>query len=133
MKRENEEFRSRRNENDDILFRLRTLPEEEALDLLMQLRSNSDFNEARDQSDNNNLVFNKMVHQSAISQQLEGLLCHVLPPAPMSVEFELMIRHPVSYPPLYLPDASIFRGKIRLVCRGNNLTCANWATITLAS
>lgn len=78
-----------------VLQRVRTLPEDEALLLFHQLRATGAGN-----NDASPLVY---VHECqdvllTVPQKRFITTGDIRPPSPLSVEFELMMQHPVLYP-----------------------------------
>lgn len=97
LRQEKEMFRKHRDETSAaaVLDRIRALPEDQALVLFRQLRATA--------SDNNPA---SLLACAKTAQVVSTADCSkpvittddIPPPSPLSVEYELMIRHPVLYP-----------------------------------
>lgn len=83
LRRENEALKRLIGDSDGTIERLKTLPEDEALALFHRFRATAGEN-----SHNNVITAGSIV-----------------PPLQTSLEFELMIRHPISYPVVALVDS----------------------------
>lgn len=88
-RRENGELRRRLVESSELLARLKGLPEPDALSLLQRLRLAS-----RPASGLTGLAVEAL--DSDMAEENE----QTAPPPQSSLEFELMIRHPIAYPTL---------------------------------
>jgi hypothetical protein len=97
LRRENDNFKS----SAEIVDQLKSLPEQDALDLLDRLR------EAAEPSDALTLHEKPIAERSTAPQ--------LVAPTQSSLEFELMIQHPISYPTLISTELP-FRNPEHLLC-----------------
>ncbi|KAJ9129334.1 hypothetical protein NKR23_g12559, partial [Pleurostoma richardsiae] len=102
LRRENDNLKS----SAEIVDQLKSLPEQDALDLLDRLR------EAAEPSDALTLHEKPIAERSTAPQ--------LVAPTQSSLEFELMIRHPISYPTLISTELP-FRNPEHLLCSAGTL------------
>ena len=93
LKRENITLKERINELTEIIETLKNIPEEKAVENLKNLKRTGKASSILPPPENTTV-------------SISTLLAHILPTAPAqdSLEFELMIRHPIAYPALKALD-----------------------------